>query len=476
MTTPLSTVFDKLFYPKSIAVVGASQNLVNLGSRHVQQLQAFGYSGDLFAVNPRAERSCGVPGYRRVLDIPQSIDFCVIVTPAKTVVEVVTDCVAKGVPVAQILTGGFGETGAAGQRLEQALVDAAAGVTRLVGPNCMGVYSAPGGLTMVATADQTVGSVSVGSQSGGLSMDIILQAKARGLALNKVVSMGNCIDLDPVDFLQYFAADPETEVIGLYLEGLERGKAFFATLKAVTTRKPVVLLKGGRTRLGAQSVASHTNALAGEYAIWQAAMTQAGVLMVETVDELLATLSALQPHVPRPRGPGVALVGNGGGTTVLTTDVVEEAGLTLAPLRSDTKAALAAIDMPAGATVGNPTDTPIGALNKGGGAALGQVMHCLLQDADVHGLVVHFNLGAFINYDNRHDIADGVADALRSVAAGTKPVYVALRATPDPAIEAVRTQILATTRQLGLPCFHSPHEAVQTFAAVYRWHRMRFKV
>ncbi|MDH3599949.1 MAG: hypothetical protein OEU26_09975, partial [Candidatus Tectomicrobia bacterium] len=264
-------------------------------------------------------------------------------------------------------------------------------------------------------------------------------------------------------------ADPETGSIGFYLEGLQRGKVFFGTLKDVTPHKPVVILKGGRTRLGAQSVASHTNALAGEYTIWKAAMTQAGAIMVETVDELLATLTALQPHVPRPCGNGVALVGNGGGTTVLTTDAVEESGLTLAALQADSRAAIDRIDMPPGATIGNPTDTPIGALNQSGGEALGQVMHCLLQDATVHGLVVHFNLGAFINYDNRQDIADGVSAALRSVATSPKPVYVALRATPDPAIEAVRRRILATTRQVGLPYFQSAHEAVRTLGAVYRY-------
>lgn len=469
MVTSPQSVFECLFYPQSVAVVGASQNLRNLGSRHLKALAEFGYRGDLYAVNPRAESCFGIPGYRRLTDIPGPVEFCLIVVPARGVVEVVADCVAKSIPVAQILTGGFGEASEAGKQIEHEMVRTAAGQTRLVGPNCMGVYSVSGGLTLVATAERAAGSVSIGSQSGGLSMDMILQAKTRGLALNKVVSMGNCIDLDPVDFLQYFGADPETGIIGFYLEGVQRGKVFFDTLKEVTPHKPVVILKGGRTRLGAQAVASHTHALAGEYTIWTAAMVQAGAIVVETVDELLATLTALQPHVPRLRGNGVALVGNGGGTTVLTTDSVEESGLTLAVLQADSRAAMDRIDMPPGATIGNPTDTPIGALNQSGGAALGQVMHCLLQDTAVHGLVVHFNLGAFINYDNRQDIADGVSAALRSIAASPKPVYVALRATPDPAIEAVRSRILATTRQVGLPYFQSAHEAVKTLGVVYRY-------
>lgn len=476
METLTLSALESLFHPKSIAVVGASLNMQNLGTRNLKQLVDFGFEGDLFAVNPRAEPPFGISAYQRLTDIPQPVDFCVIVVPARAVDAVVADCVTKNIPVAQILTGGFGEFSDEGRCLEEKLIQTAAGQTRLVGPNCMGTYSSAGKLTMVASASREVGTVSIASQSGGLSIDMILHAKARGLAFNKVISMGNCIDLDAVDFLNYFGSDPSTEVIGFYLEGLRRSKAFFDALKTVSKQKPVVILKGGRTQLGAASVASHTNALAGEYVIWQAAIAQAGGLMVESVDELLATLTALQPQVPRPRGRGVALVGNGGGTTVLATDELEEGGVTLAPLRASSCAALSEITMPPGATVGNATDTPIGALNTGGGEALGQVIRCLLDDPEVNGLIVHFNLGAFINYENRYDIADGVSAALASVANSDKPIYVALRATPDPDIEAVRSRILMTTQQLALPCFQSAQEAVRTFAVVCNWmQKKRFK-
>jgi len=471
METPANTAIGKLFYPTAVAVVGASGNLKNLGSRNLKLIKEFGYSGKLYAVNPRAESCFGAPGYRHVVDIPEPVDSCCIVVPAKAVLDVVADCVEKGVPVAQILTSGFGETGTEGRKTEAAILEKAAGRTRIVGPNCMGVHATAAGLTFVATAERAEGTVSIGSQSGGLSIDMILQAKARGLRLSKLVSMGNCLDLDPVDFLDYFGQDAKTEVIGLYLEGIRRGEAFMNVLRRTALKKPVVILKGGRTEQGAQSVASHTNVLAGEYPVWQAAVKQAGAVMVDDGDAFLAALTALQKHIASPKGPGVALVGNGGGATVLATDLLEEKGLTLAPLSEQSKTVLSEINMPAGATVGNPTDTPIGALNKGGGESLGQVMNCLVSDPTVHSMIVHFNLSAFINYDNRRDIAEGVATSLMPLAGREKPVYVALRATPDQALEALRVQILETIQQIGLPCFHSATEAAKTLATVYHWRR-----
>lgn len=469
MQTDTGIAMEKLFHPRSVAVAGASGNPNNLGSRSLKQIKDFGFTGSLCAVNPKGQSSGGVPGYRSLVNIPGPVDLCLIAVPAAAVGKVVADCVAKGVPVAQILTSGFGEAGAEGRRAEQAILAKAAGKTRLVGPNCMGVYSAPGGLNFVATAEKTPGQISIASQSGGLSIDMILQAKARGLKLNKLASIGNCIDLGPEDFLGYFGHDPETEVIGLYLEGVKPGRNFPLSLQEAASYKPVVLLKGGRTGLGAKSVASHTNSLAGQYATWQAAVSQAGAIMVDNVDDFLASLTALQSYVPRMRGKAAALVGNGGGATVLATDNLAELGLTLAVLRETTLKAMADIQMPAGSTVGNPTDTPVGALNKSGSEALGEVVDQLLADPGVDGAVVHFNLVPFINYENRRDIAEGVSAALRSMAGKDKPVYVALRSVPDAPLETLRAQILETIKETGLPCFQSAGEAVRTLAAVHQW-------
>lgn len=459
----------KLFFPRSIAVVGASGNPRNLGSRSLGLIKKFGYQGKLFAVNPRGEQSQGVTGYTDLTAIPEEIDLALIVVPVKTVAAVVAACVQKDVPVAQILTSGFAEAGDAGRDIERLIVEQAAGRTRLVGPNCLGVYSPRAGISFVATAGRTPGRVAVASQSGGLSVDMLLQAKARGLDLGKLVSIGNCADLDPVDFLTYFGQDPDIELIGFYLEGIKRGPQFVEALREVAAHKPVVILKGGRTSLGAASVASHTNSLAGEYAIWRAAMAQCGAILAEDVDRFLAVLTAMQSHVPRPRGRGLALVGNGGGATVLATDLMEERGMTLARPAKATQKRLGELKMPAGSSVGNPTDTPVGALNKAGAQALGGVVNILLADPEVSAAVVHFNLLPFINYDNRVEIAEGVSAALEEVSSGDKPVYVALRSVPDPPLEELRQSILATLRKNKLPCFSSASEAVEAAATVQAW-------
>ncbi len=458
---------DKLFSPRSVAVAGASGNVRNLGSRTLKRIKDFGFTGELFAVNPKGESSADVPGVRRIVDISGPVDLCIVAVPAAAVAQVITDCVDKGVPVAQILTSGFGEAGASGRKAEKAILQTAAGRTRLVGPNCMGLYSATGGLTLIASAEKTAGTVSIASQSGGLSIDMVLQAKSRGLKLSKLVSMGNCMDLDPVDFLDYFRKDPETEVIGLYLEGINRGREFYRSLAETTPKKPVVVLKGGRTPLGAKSAASHTNALAGEDATWQALVLQAGAVTAEDVDDFLSLLTAFQRFVPIPRGNGIALIGNGGGSTVLATDLMAQSGLNLAVLADPTETALKNSGSLPGATIGNPSDIPINALNKSGGETLGVIISGLLKDDSVDAVVIHFNLLALMNYDNRQEIAEGISQTLLAIDHRRKPIYLALRATPDPALEETRRRILSAAGKAGLPCFTSANEAVRALAAVY---------
>ncbi len=469
----LKKTLDKLFYPESVAVVGASQNSSSLAFRNLRLIKSFGFTGNLYAVNPRGEDSSGVAGYKSLLDIPQKIDLCIIAVPAPQVVDVVADCAEKGISVAQILSSGFGESGRDGHLLEQAVLRAAKKSTRLAGPNCMGIYSAPGKLTFVTGADERIGKISIASQSGGLGIEMLSTAKSRGLCLNKLISIGNCLDLDPVDFLEYFGEDPDTDVIGFYLEGLRRGSEFANALRKVCPQKPVVILKGGRTALGSQSVASHTNSLAGEQATWQSAVRQAGGMLVESVEELLATLTALQTFVPRPVNENIAFVGNGGGNTVLATDLLVEQGLTLAALSQESQERLSAIKMPSGSTVGNPTDTPINAIHKSGGEVIGQLVKGLAHSPEVGGVILHFNLLPFINYDKPRDIAKSLSRAICSIGKNEKPVYLALYGNPDPEIEEVRRILLDSAYQAGFPCFQSLGEAVKTLTRIYNWQRQK---
>ncbi len=223
--------------------------------------------------------------------------------------------------------------------------------------------------------------------------------------------------------------------------------------------------------MGARSAASHTNALAGEYATWKAGLRQAGVISVDSVDEFLAVLTGLQGFVPRPGGRGVALVGNGGGATVLATDLLAERGMTLAAIGETTKAAIAALQLPPGSTVGNPTDTPVNALDKGGSQALGSVVNTLLRDPAVHELILHLNLIPLVNYENRQSIADGISQALSMLDGQGKPIYVAVRSAPEDVLETLRVQLLESARNKQLPCFHSAHEAIDAMSRIYEWCR-----
>lgn len=469
MTTDKLYAIDKLFNPDAIAVAGASANPNNLGSRNLRLIKSYGYKGRLYAINPKGEPSHGADGYRRLTEIEEPIDLCIVAIPAAAVSETVGQCVQKKIPVAQILTGGFGETGKAGRATEKDILKLSGGATRLVGPNCLGVFSAGSRITFVAGVSEIAGTVSIASQSGGLGVDMLHQAKARGLDLNKLVSVGNCIDIDLSDYLNFFREDTETAVVGLYIEGLRQGRQFYTALKEVCRTKPVVIVKGGRTSQGAKSVASHTNSLAGEYETWKTAADQAGAILVEDIDSFLALLTALQPHVPLFEHRGIALVGNGGGASVLATDLLEERGLKLATLHEDTARSLSKIEMPPGATVGNPTDTPVNALNKSGGTVLADVCNCLLGDSDVGGMIFHLNLVPFINYTNYPGIVRGITEALELIRIDGKPVFVAIRSVPE--MEEIRKEILSVLRRLEIPCFHSPGEAVNTLASVYHWHQ-----
>ncbi len=469
MNITVNKAIKNLFYPKSIAVAGASGNTKNLGSRTLKLIKKFGFDGKIFAVNPRKEACQGAEGFNRVNEIKNKVDLCIIAVPAIYVQDVVSDCAEKGVPVAQILTGGFGEAGKQGRRLEIKILKKAGGKTRIVGPNCLGVYSSAGKLTFVSSADHSIGKVSIASQSGGLSVDMIMHAKSRGLKLGKVISMGNCIDLGPIDFMNYFTDDPETEVIGLYIEGIRHGENFFTALKNVARQKPVIVLKGGRTSLGAKSVTSHTNSLAGEFAIWKTAVSQAGGVIVDNFDTFMATLTAFQKDVPRLKGKGIALIGNGGGATVLATDFIEERGLTLAQLNESTKAAVTQIKVTAGSTIGNPTDIPVNALNRSGGEALGSVVNCIIKDPCIDGIIVHFNLLPLVNYENRQNITSEICSAILFMKKEKKPIYIALRSVPEPVLEEIRQKILETIREAQFPCFQNINEAVDAMAGVKEW-------
>lgn len=354
--------FEPVFYPKSIAVVGASPNPLKFGNRYLEALINSGYKGKLYPVNPSGGEISGLKAYPTVRDIPDPVEYVIVSIPAQHVLDVLDDCAAKGVRVVQFFTAGFSETGEEeGYRLEREMVKKAKeGGFRIIGPNCIGVYSPAhqmpyGPMPMLGE----VGTVAFISQSGGHAGRIIEIGMRRGVHFSKVVSFGNGSDLDSVDYLEYLTVDPDTRIIGAYLEGMRQGQRFLQLAKGISKTKPMIIWKGGKTEAGAEAAASHTASLAISDSIWTAVLNQAGVVGVDSLEELADTLLTFQHFTPF-LGENVAIIaglaGGGGGESVSSTDACASVGLNVPAFTEETRSKLKAILPPAGCILRNPLD------------------------------------------------------------------------------------------------------------------------
>jgi len=347
-----------IFAPQSIAVVGASRNAAQLGTQILHNLRDSGFRGSLYAVNPNATEIDLVPCYPSVRSIEGPVDLAVIAVPAKHVESVVDDCVAKGVRALVVITAGFGETGAAGREAEQRILEKvrAAGM-RMVGPNCMGVLNTDANVRMHATFSGIFpprGNVAMSSQSGALGLAILDYARTIGIGFSTFISVGNKVDVSGNDLIQYWAEDPNTDVMLLYLESFGNPRKFGEIARRVGRKKPIVAVKAGRSASGARAASSHTGALAQSDAIVRDLFKQAGVIRTDTLEELF-DIASLLANQPLPIGRRVAIMTNAGGPGILAADACEASGLSIAALSEETTAALREF-LPSAAGFGNPID------------------------------------------------------------------------------------------------------------------------
>ena len=349
--------FAPIFYPKTHAVIGASSDARKFGGRVLQVSLTFGYSGRLYPVNPQESEVQGMKTYASVKDIPGSIDFASIAVPAQAVPGVVQECLEKGVKGVQVLSAGFSELGEEGARLEKELSEIAARGIRIVGPNCFGVYSPDGGITILpgATLPKESGPVGFISQSGGYAIRVPRRAEGLGIKYSKVVSYGNACDINECDLIEYFYQDPKTEIITGYLEGVKDGRRLFKLLQEVCRKKPVILWKGGLTEGGARAAQSHTASMGGEEQVWEALFRQTGAIRVTGLEELLDTTLAFI-HLEPQAGRRVCPVGGGGGIGVAATDSCERMGLSVPVFPAELQKKLLSILPAAGASARNPVD------------------------------------------------------------------------------------------------------------------------
>lgn len=442
--------------PRSVAVVGASRSRSTVGGTIFHNLIADGFQGPVYPVNPNAPVIQSVVAYPSVAAIGKPVDLAVVVVPPAAVPASVDDCIASGVRALVVVTSGFGESGEEGAREQAELLRRcrAAGV-RLVGPNGLGVIATDPEVRLNATFGPPMpiaGNVGFLSQSGGLGLAAMAAAAELGIGISDFVSVGNKADVSGNDLLQWWADDPGTDVILLYLESFGNPRKFARVARRVARRKPVVAVKSGRSAAGSRAASSHTGALlAAADVTVDALFEQAGVLRADTLDELLEIASVLASQ-PAPGGPRVAVVTNVGGPGIMCVDALEAAGLQAPPLPDSLRAALRAA-VPTAASDVNPVDLRADATPE----AFEQAIRTVGQSGAVDSLVVIFTptLGT-----STEAVAAGLARAADDLPSTLTVTGVFLGAGP-----------LAEIRRMtgSVPVFGFPEDAARSLAAVARY-------
>ena len=344
------------FEPKGVAIIGASTKPNKLSYGILENLVKCGFQGRIYPVNPKGGEILGVPVYINVASVPDPVDLAIIVLPVEMTLTTLQECADRGIKNAVIITSGFKEVGGAGAALEsQVLSFAREHGMRIIGPNCVGVMNMNTGLnaTFIKGMPEK-GPIAFISQSGAIFggvVDLIIESK---IGFCRFASMGNEMDVSEAEMIEYFGEDPEVGVIAVYLEGAQNGPRFMDAARKISKKKPIVLLKAGKSNAGAQAVSSHTGSLAGEYAAYQAVFEQSGVIEVQTLDSLINTAWALGVQ-PLPRGDSVAIATNAGGAAALLADELAKNGYRLARISPEIQAELRTKLNPS-AQVANPVD------------------------------------------------------------------------------------------------------------------------
>ena len=461
--------FTPFFEPKTIAVVGASARSFALPNTFIRRIRELGYAGDIYPIHPNAAEIDGLPAYKSLADTPKPIDYAYIAV-AGGLIPAMLEAANGRLRFAHVISSGFAEVDE-GRDLQEKLVAAArAGGLRLVGPNCMGLFSPRGRVTFAEVGQRDVGAVGIVSQSGGLGTDVIRRGYTRGVKFSAVVTAGNCADVVPSELLEYYFADAQTRVIGLYLETAKDGRRLFELLRAARAKKPVVILKGGRTQQGLAAAASHTGSLAGDDRAWVALSRQTGCVLVDTLDQFVDTLLIFQSLTPKGTQPTqqVTLFGNGGGTSVLATDYFARLGLDVTPFDASTIDALASLKLPPGTSITNPVDCPVGTLQQDNGRVAEKILDIIYRNGKPDALVMHLNLSAFVGRSKPEVLDNLMAAALRvqQKYPGQAHFLLVLRSDGEPALEERKRAFRDKANSLGVPVYDEMSNAGHALAAL----------
>jgi len=344
----------RIMQPKSVAVIGASNENGKIGNSVMKNLINGGYKGQIFPIHPSADEIMGHKAYKSVKDVPQEIDTAVFAIPAKFVAGALIECGEKKIAGAVLIPSGFSETGNVALQEELVTIGRKYNI-RMMGPNIYGFYYTPSNLCATfCTAYDVKGSVALSSQSGGIGMAIIGFSRSAKMGVSAIVGLGNKSDIDEDDLLIFFEQDPNTNVIAQHCEDLKDGRAFAEVARRVSKKKPVIVLKAGRTLAGAKAASSHTGALAGNDKIYEDVFKQIGVIRARSLRDLLDFARGV-PILPTPKGENIVIITGAGGSGVLLSDACVDNNLTLMPMPEDLDAAFRKFIPPFGAA-GNPVD------------------------------------------------------------------------------------------------------------------------
>jgi acyl-CoA synthetase (NDP forming) len=457
---------DRLFYPESIAVIGASAKLGGGKLPYYHILKIIGYKGELYPVNPKYDEIDGVKFYSSIDELPEGIDLVIVTTPVRESLDIMEKAARKKVKFVHFFTAGFSEAG--NSHLEQELLEAARkNGCRIVGPNCIGIYCPKSGVSFgFSVQDNTSMDVAFLGQSGGVTTNFVRSAISNRIGLNKVVSYGNQIDIRAEDYLEYFARDEEIRIIAGYIEDLKEPRTFLNTLKRTTSIKPVVLLKGGMTESGAKAAASHTGAMASNFLVWASAMRQHGAILVENFEQMI-NLAMLGTGDKIPRGPRVGFLAAGGGAAVTFTDLAALGGLSIPELQKETQELIGQKISDVNTSTSNPVDLGMFGFDFN---VMCNTMEAMEKDDGIDIIIPFFSVD-FISTFQKDQAEIGPGMIIESAKKIKKPVIPVLSKYSQDNIDMEQTRIsmFSTFRAAGLPVFSNVQDCIYSISKYLEW-------
>ncbi len=391
-------MLKKLLDASSVAIIGASKNPTKRGFQAIRTLQDEGYDGEIYPVNPKEDYILGLKCFESITAIDQPVDLALITTPARTIPSLLEECGAKGVAGAVIIAGGFRELGGKGKELEAKMVETAkANKVRLIGPNTSGIINMKSNMNLAGIQNAPKGNIALLCQSGNMALTLITEAMIRKHeGFTYYVGVGNESDVKFHEYLDYFTKDPATKAVLMYVEGMSQGREFLQQAYQTTKKKPVILLKSGRSATGKKSAGSHTGSLAGMSEVAKAAFQRAGIVVIENSDELFPVAETLASQPPI-KNNNVAILADGGGHATIAADLLTDYGINVPTLTEQTQKTLRKI-LPEAASVVNPIDVAGG--TDSNPAVFADCAEAILKDPNVGGLLI---VGLFGGYGIRFD-------------------------------------------------------------------------